>query len=67
LPPSPLMGTVELEIEGGEKRQFEFLIGTPIAQGPQGVGVRSGLEIYRPGGTADPTRRRTYWFTSKGL
>jgi type IV pilus assembly protein PilY1 len=68
LPPSPLMGTVELTIgPNGETRQFEFLIGTPIAQGKQGAGVRSGLEIYRPGGTADPTRRRTYWFTSKAL
>ena len=67
LPPSPLMGTVELEIGPGETRQFEFLIGTPIAQGKEGTGVRSGLEIYRPGGTADPTRRRTYWFTSKTM
>jgi type IV pilus assembly protein PilY1 len=67
LPPSPLMGTVELTVGPNETRQFEFLIGTPIAQGTQGVGVRSGLEIYRPGGTADPTRRRTYWFTSKAL
>jgi hypothetical protein len=28
--------------------------------------VRSGLEIYRPGGKTDPTRRRTYWFSTKG-
>jgi hypothetical protein len=67
LPPSPLMGTVELQVGPNETRQFEFLIGTPIAQGKQGAGVRSGLEIYRPGGTADPTRRRTFWFTSKAL
>jgi len=66
LPPSPLMGTVELQV-GEQTRQFEFLIGTPIAQGKDGAGVRSGLEIYRPGGKTDPTRRRTYWFTSKGM
>jgi type IV pilus assembly protein PilY1 len=65
LPPSPLLGTVELQIGPNETRQFDFLIGTPIAQGKDGAGVRSGLEIYRPGGTTDPTRRRTYWFTSK--
>ena len=68
LPPSPLLGTVQLQVgPNGETRQFEFLMGTPVAQGKDGAGVRSGIEIYRPGGTTDPTRRRTYWFTSKGL
>src|SRR5262249_54846905 len=50
LPPSPLMGTVTIDIGGGETRQFEFLIGTPAAQGKNASGVSSGLEIYRPGG-----------------
>jgi type IV pilus assembly protein PilY1 len=67
LPPSPVLGTVEVQISATETRLFEFLTGTPIAKGAgANAGVRSGLEIYRPGGMTDPTRRRTYWFTSKG-
>jgi type IV pilus assembly protein PilY1 len=66
LPPSPVIGVVEVTIPGSgsggsgeETKQVPFIIG---GFNPQ----NSGLQVSRPTINVDPTRRRTFWFTNKG-
>jgi type IV pilus assembly protein PilY1 len=64
LPPSPVIGNVEIEIPADEShpastRMVPFIIG---GFNP----VHSGIGVSRVPVNVDPTRRRVYWFTSSG-
>ena len=66
LPPSPVVGLVEVQVpstepagSGEEKRTVPFIIGGFNAQ-------LSGLQASRVPINVDPTRRRTFWFTNRG-
>jgi type IV pilus assembly protein PilY1 len=65
LPPTPVTGLVEVQVpsqdpnaQDPEKKQVPFIIGGFNAQ-------LSGLQASKVPINVDPTRRRTFWFTSK--
>jgi type IV pilus assembly protein PilY1 len=64
LPPSPVIGNVEIEIAAdgthpASTRMVPFIIGGFNA-------VHSGIGVAPVPVNVDPTRRRVYWFTSSG-
>ena len=65
LPPTPVTGLVEVQVPSQEpdgdpqKKQVPFIIGGFNAQ-------LSGLQASKVPINVDPTRKRTYWFTTKG-
>jgi type IV pilus assembly protein PilY1 len=64
LPPSPVIGNVEIEIAAdathpASTRMVPFIIGGFNA-------VHSGIGVSPVPVNVDPTRRRVYWFTSSG-
>ena len=58
LPPSPVAGIVNIELEDGTEVQQPFVIGTPDGQGADGS---SALGVARPIIPIPTTKRRTYW------
>ena len=62
LPPSPVAGIVNIELEDGTEVQQPFVIGTPDGQGADGS---SALGVARPIIPIPTTKRRTYWYQVK--